>query len=295
MSSAACPLCNRRYALSFLPLHASSCGLSLKRSLTKPTKEHTSASKAIVKKRPSTSSPKLVPLGPRYLTRPSPSSPPSETGAPGFHVFRTAFNDVEALLLRDVETAAPRWIDYAFRLTKNYGPGYDLRRKRFLFGASAPAMIPFPAYATDMILPRLRMLTPLLQDFYPNQLTAGLYRGKDSHILPHNDCDNGIIRTAVVGVCLGASCTMTLILRAKKSGLGRDVKRDVVLPRGAVYIMSSDALRVWEHAIFPGKTKGARISLTFRDVGPHKGEQNRSSVRGKYDAKKRGFIQSSLR
>lgn len=63
---------------------------------------------------------------------------------------------------------------------------------------------------------------------------------------------------------------MTLTLRARYSGLGKDVKHDVRLPRGAVYIMSGDALRVWQHAIFQGKTEGSRISLTFRDVEPHR-------------------------
>lgn len=202
--------------------------------------------------------------------KPRPNADSSEIGAPGFHVFRNAFTDVHTSLLSDVRKTSPNWKDYRFRLTKDYGPPYNLQKKRFLFGPNAPPKNGMPTYATQLVIPRIASLHPLLHDFQPNQMTAGLYQG-NAHILPHNDCENGHIGTAVVGVCLGASCTMTLILRKKDSGMGHDVKRDVFLPAGAMYAMSGDALRKWHHAIFPGKTDGTRVSLTFRDVSPHAG------------------------
>ncbi|PXF43783.1 hypothetical protein BWQ96_06404 [Gracilariopsis chorda] len=251
--SAKCPICSKRFLTSFIEAHASHC--STPSASYVRNKKHSSALSTF--------------LRPRYaLTLPT-SAQPSETGAPGFHVFRDIFIQQEEEILRAIEATAPAWVDFMFRQTKNYGPAYDLRRKRFLFGERAPKQNSMPPYAKDIVLPRLQLLTPILKDFNPNQLAVGLYKVPgESHILPHNDCENGEIGTAVVGVCLAAACTMTLILRSQYSGVGRDVKRDVHLPKGAVYIMSGDALRVWEHAIFPGKTEATRYSLTFRDVSP---------------------------
>lgn len=281
MSTSRCPLCTKRFTIAFLPLHAASCTPTIRKPLRKKQKR-----------------PRPPLLHPRHATRLPLDAPPSETAAPGFHVFLHAFTSVEQTLLREIESAPPAWSDYRFRRTKNYGPAYNLAARRFLFGPRAPAFVPLPSYATDIVLPRLCQLTDLLGRFDPNQMTVGLYQGVGSHILPHNDCENGSIGTAVVGVCLGAECTMTLILRARESGVGRDVKRDVVLPRGACYVMSGDALRVWEHAIFPRKTKGRRVSLTFRDVAPHPGEIGDSVKEGiagrNGEEKKRRFIQSSL-
>lgn len=100
-------------------------------------------------------------------------------------------------------------------------------------------------------------------------MTVSLYNVPgQTHILPHNDCENARIATAVVGVCLGASCTMTLILKQVHSRIGKDVKYDIILPPRTVYVMSADSLRVWQHAIFPGKTAATRTSITLRDVSP---------------------------
>ncbi|CAN8075321.1 unnamed protein product [Agarophyton chilense] len=210
---------------------------------------------------------------PRVSRSVSASGKPSEIGAPGFHLFPGVFAKDEECLLKAIEATDPTWTNYMFRMTKNYGPAYDLRKKRFLFGERAPKQISLPSYATNTVLPRLRSLVSLLNDFNPNQLAIGLYKVPgESHILPHNDCENGNIGTAVVGVCLAGACTMTLILRSRYSGVGCDVKKDVYLPAGAVYVMSGDALRIWEHAIFPGKTETTRYSLTFRDVSPRDSE-----------------------
>lgn len=268
--TAPCPLCHKRYSNSFLPLHAASCKLPPKRSINKP---------------PSNKSPfpKQHPVvSPRYSTSLPSNAAPSERGAPGFHIFESVFTNLEASLLNQVERSPPYWKDFRYRLTKNYGPVYDLAARRFRFGKDAPKELPLPSYANNVVLPILRRLHPMLKEFQPNQLAVGKYPHKGSHIKPHNDCENGYIHTGVVGVCLGAACKMTLVLRAKENGVGRDVKRDVRLPRGCVYVMSGDALRVWEHAIFPGKTDGSRISLTFRDVEPHRPEEEgKWPVRGR--------------
>ncbi|KAI0565012.1 2OG-Fe(II) oxygenase [Gracilaria domingensis] len=208
-------------------------------------------------------------LTPRFCPDLSALASPSEVAARGFHVFRGVFIKDENSLLRAIESTAPAWVDYIFRKTKNYGPAYNLFRRRFLFGERAPKQIPLPSYATDIVLPRLQSLTTLLKEFKPNQLAVSLYKVPgESHILPHNDCENGNIATAVVGVCLAGACTMTLILRSRYSGVGHDIKKDIRLPPGTVYVMSGDALRIWEHAIFPGRTEATRYSLTFRDVSP---------------------------
>lgn len=184
--------------------------------------------------------------------------------------------------MQAIKETPPTWVDYRFRKVKHYGPAYNLQERRFLFGVGAPKEIPLPSYARDVIIPRLRTLSPVLREFNPNQMAVGMYPVPgESYIMPHNDCENGIIHTAVVGVCLAARCTMTFILRARNSGVGTDIKKDVVLPRGAVYAMSGDALRVWEHAIFPGKTEATRYSLTFRDVSPFKDEAHPISKRTK--------------
>lgn len=258
MSTARCPLCRKRYTLSFLPLHASSC---TPRPISKP------------RRRPRTPTPPVtLALSPRYRLSPPRTAPVSLTAAPGFHLFPAAFRALEPSLLSLAHATPPAWADFRFRLAKNYGPAYNLPQRCFLFGPSAPPRIPLPPYVEHSVLPVLRALTPVLAAFRPNQMAVGLYRGAAAHILPHNDCENGTIGTAVVGVCLGAACTITLILRARHSGVGKDVKKDVRLPRGACYVMSGDALRVWEHAIFPGRTEGDRVSLTLRDVAPRKDE-----------------------
>lgn len=286
VATASCPLCRKRYNNSFLPLHAASCKLPPKPSAKKS---------AITKKQSSKHHPIL---SPRFSVELPSNAAPSERGASGFHVFENIFTHLDAALLAQVEQSPPHWTDIRFRLTKNYGPVYDLSARRFRFGKDAPKELPLPPYAYDTVVPVLRGLHPLLKEFQPNQLAVGKYSRDDSHIKPHNDCENGHIHTGVVGVCLGAACTMTLVLRAKENGLGRDVKRDVRLPRGCVYVMSGDALRVWQHAIFAGKTEGSRISLTFRDVEPHRPEEETKwPIRGRSSTIERNlrYRQSELR
>lgn len=263
--STRCPLCRKRFPPPFLPLHAASC--------TPP------AQKGIVKRRrsekpqklPTSTSPRLPPskLRPAALPLLRPVRPASTPNHPsGLELYPATFAPPEqAALLRAAETAPPSWTDYRTRLSKNYGPAYSLYHRRFLFGPSSPTQKPLPAYATETVLPRLRALTRLLEKFTPNQLAVGRYMVPGGYILPHRDVENGVIHTAVVGVCLGGKCTMTFIRRG--TGRGGERKVDVVLRPGDVYVMAGDALRVWEHAIFPGRTEGTRTSLTLRDVGPH--------------------------
>jgi hypothetical protein len=60
----------------------------------------------------------------------------------------------------------------------------------------------------------------------------------------------GVLRQAVVGVSLGASC----VLRMTEHRLDRGwhptgVARTIVLPRRSIYVMSGDARVKWKHAI----------------------------------------------
>lgn len=75
-------------------------------------------------------------------------------------------------------------------------------------------------------------------------MTFGLYRSYAAHIKPHNDCENGTIGTAVVGVCVGTMCNIIPILLSRYSVVGRDFEKDVGFQRSACYIMSGDALHV---------------------------------------------------
>ena len=70
---------------------------------------------------------------------------------------------------------------------------------------------------------------------------------------------------------------MTFILRG-----GKEVKKEVYLPPGCVYIMSGDSLRIWHHAIFQTRINGERVSLTLRDVSPHKGEEEGLSPKPRF-------------
>lgn len=264
MAFIACPLCKKRYPSSFINAHAANCSPPARRAIRKPK------SLAPRPRDPEKTSKTRLKLQPKFSLSSSPSSPPSASSVPGFHVFPQAFADLDSQLFSFASAAPPQWTDYRFRLAKNYGPPYDLRRRRFLFDRDAPPSHGLPHYAANPVLPRLRALLPLLRDFVPNQLSVGMYRVPgESHILPHNDCENAHVCTAVVGVCLGGACTMTLILRKADSGVGHDVKRDIFLSAGCAYVMSGDSLRLWHHAIFPKKTLASRISLTFRDIEPH--------------------------
>lgn len=277
MATSRCPLCGRRFVLSFLELHAAKCGENV------DTKRELAAGH------------RSLQLGPLFRSRVSRTALPSEKGAPGFHLFTEVLSEYEERdIIRAVEEDKQDWKDFMFRVVKNFGPQYDIRNKRILHGESAPASIPLPAFALELVLNRLRDRVDILSSFRPNQLTCSLYSNSDvheTHLSPHNDCDKAGIKTAVVGVCLGAPCTMTLILPAKKSGLGHDVKNDVFLPRRSVYIMTEDALRVWLHAIFRGRTDGTRYSLTFRDLNLDSAEQDKAQTQ----VRKKRYKQTRLR
>lgn len=286
-----CPLCAKRYPKSFISQHASFCKGTSKPLIVKAThRQLTRNTRQVPLKQyrdvfdtgNNDDALSLISetIARRSLTKVS--SPDtasgflsSQTDVPGFYIFHHAFKDIHDILLSTARDSPPQWNDYKYRQTKNYGPAYDLHRRTFLFGAEATRKTyPLPSYVHHTVLPRLRSLLPLLSDFHPNQLTVSLYNpiaGK-THIMPHNDCENAHIHTAVVGVSLDSSCTFTLILRRSISGLPNDIKRDFYLPPGSVYVMSHDSLRSWMHAIFPGSVKHPRISLTLRDISPRTAE-----------------------
>lgn len=290
-----CPLCSRRYPKTFVARHALFCNGIAKRPVAKAAdrkierkkltnlkvvakfafKQH-NVNRSIGSSRPR--SLRLLQSGNMVSLNPSADISSTPTDIPGFHVFPGIFSDIHDTLFRAARDTPPDWLDYRVRRAKNYGPSYDLRRRTFLFGSDATRKtFPLPSYAHATVLPRLRRLLPMLNDFQPNQLAVNYYDpnfGK-TQILPHNDCENAHIHTAVVGVSLAASCTFTLILRRAVSGLAHDIKRDVTLPPGSVYVMSDDSLRLWMHAIFPTGIHAPRISLTFRDISPNSSTSHR--------------------
>lgn len=285
-----CPLCSKRYPKTFITRHASYCNGVAKRAITKTTKrmnekERTSRPdnhlKSVHKQngtngtcKPSQQSTSIPrPFKTINTVFASSGSLANPIDIPGFYVFHDVFADVHDVLLKAARNSPPEWLDYRVRRAKNYGPSYDLHRRLFLFGAEATRKTyPLPSYAHSIVLPRIRRLHPLLHDFQPNQLAVNYYDPKlgKTHILPHNDCENAHVHTAVVGVSLASSCTFTLILRRVTSGLPHDIKHDITLPCGSVYVMSDESLRTWMHAIFSTGIHAPRISLTFRDISPHR-------------------------
>lgn len=207
-----------------------------------------------------------------YPTELPSDGPAAEFAAPGYYLFPGLLKELVPDLIAEINADSVEWEDYGPRQSKNYGPAYAHFRKRYLF-EKAPKEHALPSYATDIVIPKIRHLLPLLSDWEPNQLSTTRYPMPGNPYIPrHNDCQNGDIRTAVIGVCLASGYAEN----------EQEVKRDVHLPDGSVYIMSGDALRAWEHCILAGNTEQTRYSLTFRDVGPRI-ENGTDAEFGSYD------------
>jgi alkylated DNA repair dioxygenase AlkB len=266
-----CPICGVWYSASYLPIHASTCGT--RRTLSNPPLG------APLSALPAQQAPRTPFLSSSTGTkRPRDAAPASYAdatlvGAPGFHVFPDFVSpELEEELVCALHSSAPAWTDMGVRRFKSYGPPYSFSKRTFVHSQSPT---PLPAYATDRILPLVAALVP--QSVYatppapPNQLVVNEYdAARESHILPHSDCENTIIEDPILGLCLAAACTMTLILPKAASANGVSIKRDVFLPRRCLYVMGGDSLYLWHHGIFRNKTeRGAiRYSLTFRRTSP---------------------------
>jgi 2OG-Fe(II) oxygenase superfamily len=191
--------------------------------------------------------------------------------------------DQEAEILREVNAAPPVWDDLRVRRSKAYGPPFSLKQRRFMHENDGFPTTPLPAYVEKLILPLVRDRIPRsVYNGCPNQLVVHRYdatKGK-SYIMPHSDCENEIMYDPIIGLCLAGMTTMTLILPCKASLDRKMVKRDVRLPRLCLYVMSGDALRVWHHGIFPGRTDGVRYSLTFRRVLPRTQREHDADTAG---------------
>mmetsp|Transcript_6453 Transcript_6453/g.10578 ORF Transcript_6453/g.10578 Transcript_6453/m.10578 type:complete len:240 (+) Transcript_6453:1-720(+) len=174
---------------------------------------------------------------------------------PGLSVFPDFLSmEEEQALITAVEVSAPAWNDARVRRVKNYGPVYDVKQRRF---AVEVDWSPLPSYVPDLV-DAIRFLSPFA-DFSPNQLAVNEYRSeKKSHILPHNDTENGDIGQFIMGISLSVDAYMTF-----SHGNHRV---SVFLPARGLYAMSGECLQVWRHALFPGQYSGRRISLTFREV-----------------------------
>lgn len=246
-----CPLCGKFVGSSFLPLHASTC----------------TGADAGARARPDTA---------RRRTRPAPGAPPSERGAPGFHVFERVLSVAdEAALLAAVDAApAARWKDLRARRVLSYGPPWSHAERRLLHACDGARVTPLPPYVAEVVLPAVRAVVPrAVYAAEPNQLCVTVYHGKESFILPHSDEENDRLDAPILGLSLQAGTTMTLVLPKAQSPTGKMIKTDVVLPPRSLYVMSGDALHTWHHGIFAGKTLGIRYSLTLRRALPPSAEQ----------------------
>lgn len=279
-TSGTCPLCGRWYPASFLALHASSCSTPSvgKGSISKrkPNPRRSLAPRrpsavAVGRERSQANELSKLLRAPRVRTSLPADSPVTERGAPGFHVFEDIVTlDEEAAILKAVEETPPEWKDMKVRRSKGYGPPFSLQERRFLHHADGFPSLPLPAYAHELIMPLIRARIPRnIYDGTPNQMAVQAYNGtSETYIMPHSDCENDHMHDPILGLCLSASTTMTLILPKPLSPTGRPIKHDVRLPRRCLYVMSGDALYRWHHGIFPGRTEGVRYSITFRRAFP---------------------------
>jgi alkylated DNA repair dioxygenase AlkB len=264
-SSGNCPLCYRWYSSRFLLLHAASCN-GPKANVKRPRSTYASLDDAATDQRHGawSSAPQALPSRDGLL--------PSERGAPGFHVFDDFVSlEEESIILSCVHTTPPSWDDLKVRRSKSYGPPYSLDQRRFMHETDGFPCTPLPAYVRNIVLPIVRERVPKsIYDGCPNQLVVHRYDATagNAYIMPHSDCENTTMLDPILGLCLAGTATMTLILPRKSSVTGKLVKRDVLLPRRCLYVMSGESLHAWHHGIFPGKTVDIRYSLTFRRVAP---------------------------
>jgi alkylated DNA repair dioxygenase AlkB len=165
------------------------------------------------------------------------------------------------------------WADLRARRVTSFGPQWSRARRRHPHESDGAKVTPLPSFVAALVMPVVRRAVPApLYSGSPNQLCVSVYRGVDSFILPHNDNENDTLRDPILGLSLGSGTSMTLILPKALSPTGAIVKADVALPRRSLYVMSGDALHVWHHGIFEGKTSGTRYSVTLRRVLPPPGE-----------------------
>ncbi|GAB0493975.1 hypothetical protein MMPV_005263 [Pyropia vietnamensis] len=218
---------------------------------------------------------------PRPRVRRQPVVPPSpddglgtNTAVPGMQVFPGALTTAAAAALLTAaaaDDATVPWVNVKTRWMKQYGPRFF---RPHLFGGpdsggggggGGRRPTPLPPYVASIVLPLLQERVPALANWSPNQLCLNRYEAGTGHaITPHNDNEDGSLRVAVAGVCVGAAAVMTFLH-------ADGAKRDVALPGGCVYVMSGDAFAVWRHAIFARNIDyrrggGARVSLTLRQV-----------------------------
>lgn len=258
-ASGKCPICSRWYSGKFLELHAANCS---------------DAQPAILSQVSSTTGISERRFSQNFLSLAQVSeSKPTAGRVPGFFIFEDFVpSECESRLLERIENTPPKWKDLRVRQSKNYGPPFSFEHRRLMFERDGFKQTPLPEYAEEIVLPLVRDKVP--QMIYagvhpPNQLLIAKYDGrKETHIMPHSDCENDDILDPILGLSLSAGTTMTLVLPRTRSGTGKIIKHDVYLPRRSLYIMSGPALYVWHHGIFPGKTEGVRYSLTFRRASP---------------------------
>jgi DNA oxidative demethylase len=174
---------------------------------------------------------------------------------PGLHVVPEVITPAEERQLAARIDAAPlepfkfgQW--RGRRLTVHYGSAYDFSRGRL---AEAP---PMPGWLTD-----LRDGIAPAAGLDPEALRAALLIRYDpgAGIGWHRDRPQ---YGEVLGLSLGASCTMRLRRRASQ-GFER---RRIELPSRSLYRLSGEVRWEWEHSIAPMETTRWSVTLrTFRD------------------------------
>lgn len=175
------------------------------------------------------------------------------------YVARIVSEPDEARLLASVDAAA--WLSDLKRRVQHYGYRYDYKARKV-----DPSM--YLGTLPDWVRP---LAARLVADGYmsaaPDQLIVNEYEPGHG-ITPHVDCIP-CFGPIVCSITLGSPCVMEL---SEDDGDGFE---SLVLERGSLLVLASEARYKWRHAIPGRKTdqidgrsvaRGRRISLTFRTV-----------------------------
>jgi len=178
------------------------------------------------------------------------ATPPA---VPGLVVVEQAISETEEkALARHIDRAPLTPFQFGQwegkRLTTHYGSGYDFSRQRV---AEAPPLPDWLLALRDTLAPQVgrdpaAFRAALLIRYDPG---AGIGWHRDR---PQYD--------EVLGLSLSAPCVLRL-RRRTASGFER---RNVALPPRALYLLSGEVRREWEHSIVPMEV--TRRSVTFRSL-----------------------------
>ena len=180
---------------------------------------------------------------------------------PGLLLAKNMLTEAEEMaLLTALDNDGGDWVVRRSRITRNYGPFYLYRDGAR--DSSGVGHRPVPTWASGFLAHRARAAFDITDQWSVNQAHVALYRAAAKHqIRQHNDCAMGDLAHAVVGISLGAKCSMTF--------LHPHDRRSVVvhLPRRSAYCLTGEALSLWRHGIRAKHMRsGDRVSITLRQV-----------------------------